>query len=490
MKPLNISSRIFLLATLLLPTHSNATDYGNGVENFAPAQHLNNKDDKYNYWLGIGLYTSPGLGYCTAFLIDTYSTQSSDPAYALTSAHCVNRKNGIMRVDDPIEGSITFNYFADTKDDYKTFQLKRVTWSSIQGVDLALLELETTQGELRAQGISPLKLARQAPAEDSNILLVHAAGTSPLKVSACTHKPSSALFEKPWVWRHSVNNQCKGIKPGSSGSPVLIRETNEAYAVLGTRALDLTPMAGYDLVPDSAYGSPTSVFNSCFIEGKLNTDPNTCELFPAASITLPSKIADHAKISISSEGKLVYPEWNFTPTADTRFIRYKRVYDPVDCETPENYSSPASTSYAHLNVSIGPQSGLNNLCIVGTNSTDKVLPAGTYRNAVTVPTYLHAAGPTPAPALDFVFDKARNRVSIEWPKRKSEGIERYQAKSGSAENVSCEDPQGYTDITFNWWRRESNFPMKLCTYAYDSNNQRSPLSEYTLEWEALKDTAP
>lgn len=490
MKPIHISASAAILAVLSHPALANTFDYGDGIENFTPAQYLNNKDGRYDYWLGIGQYNSPGHGYCTTFVIDTGSTLPSDPVYALTSAHCVNKENGIMRVDDPIEGSITFNFFNDRSDDYKPLPLKRVVWSSIQGVDLALLELGATQGELQAQGIIPMKLARQAPTDESDILIVHGAGVTPLQISACTHSPSSALFEKPWVWRHSVSNQCKGIKPGSSGGPVIIRATNEVYAVVGTRAEDLTPLTGYDSTPDANYGSPTSVFNRCFIGGNLNTDPATCELFPTASIKLPADLDYHAKVSINAAGEPAYPTWGFEVTANTRFIRTKRTNDQIKCENPEDYSPPFNPESNRLNVQIGPQTGLNNLCLIGTDSSDDILPAGTYRNAITVPTYLHPAGPTPAPAVNFVFNKTTNRVALQWPQRKDEGIARYQAKSGLIGSVNCEDPQGYSNVTFNWLRRESNFPMTLCTYAYDSNNQRSALTEYTLEWEELKGNAP
>ncbi|MEN5314610.1 trypsin-like peptidase domain-containing protein [Pseudomonas koreensis] len=490
MKPIHAYASIAISAALSSPAIADTSDYGNGVENFKPAQYLTNKDGRHDHWLGIGQYNSPAYGYCTTFLIDTGSTLPSDPVYALTSAHCVNKENGAMSVDEPIEGSITFNFFIDRTEDYMAFPLKRVVWSSIQGVDLALLELEATQGEMRAQGIIPMKLAQQAPAEDADILVVHAAGTLPLQISACTHAPSSALFEKPWVWRHSVSNQCKGIKPGSSGSPVIIRATNEVYAVLGTRAEDLTPLTGYDSSPGANYGSPTSVFKPCFSGGTLNADPATCELFPTASIKLPDRFDHYAKIDINAAGEPKLPSFEFELTATTSFIRTKITNDPGKCESPDNYGPPFTPDSNRLNIQIGPQTGLNNLCLIATDSDEELLPAGTYRNAVTVPTYLHPAGPTPAPAVNFVFNKTTNRVAFEWPQRNAEGIESYQAKSGLTGSVNCEDPQGYSKVNFNWLRRESNFPMTLCTYAYDANNQRSALTQYTLEWETLKGSAP
>lgn len=488
----NIYPSFLLLAAFSLPANSNPIDYGRGVENLSPSQYLNNKDGTYNYWTGIGKYKSPVHGFCTAFLIDTNSSRASDPAYALTSAHCVGKENGVMRTDDPIEGTITFNHFIDTPDAHKTFPLKKVSWSSIQGVDLALLELGVSQAELLTQGIKPLKLAQQPPTDDSDVLIVHGPNGVPLRISACTHTPSSAIFEKPWVWRHIVSNQCKDAAPGSSGSPVIDRTSNEVYAVLGTLAKQLTPLPGYGQMPSGNYASPTSVFNSCFIDGKLNTNPDACELFPAASFKLPSELATHAKIIINTENQYVYPTWNFEVTASTRFIRTKRTYDPLECANPKDYSQPinAGITPVQLNVPMGPKTGLNNLCIIGTDSTNEILPKGTYRNAVTVPTYLIAAGPTPSPTVDFSFNTEINRAMILWPERKNEGIDRYEVKAGLVEKTSCEDSQGYSRVTSNWLRPKSNFPLKLCVYAVDTNHQRSALKEYTREWETLKNNVP
>ncbi|WP_445180116.1 trypsin-like peptidase domain-containing protein [Pseudomonas sp. McL0111] len=481
-----------LVALAFTSTLTNATplDYGDGAENFAEPGYLKNKDGKFDYWRGIGRFSGPLPGYCTAFIIDTKSQSDADPVYALTSAHCVSKKNGIIEVDKPIEGAITFNYFIDTEDAYQSFPLKKVIWSSIQGVDIAILELNTTQGELKDSRITPLKLASMAPPENTDILIVNAASTTPLRAAACVQHASAALFEKPWVWRHSVRNQCAGISGGSSGSPVLVRSTNEVYAVLGTRAMDVTRLPGYDYVEKSNYGSPTALIDDCFINGKINTNPDSCQLFPSASLSLPSDINEYAKISTGKDGVSVFPSWSFPINASTRYYRYKKVKDPVECENPHNYSHSLEANSSYLNVEIGPTPGINNLCIVTTDSTDKLLPAGTYKNSVTIPAYLHPAGPTPMADVTFFYMREYNRVSIEWPERKIDGIAYYQRKHGNPETIDCNIPQGYATVNSNMIRRESNFPMKVCSIAYDTNNQASPVREYIMGWSDITGSAP
>lgn len=228
-----IHPSFLLLTAFSLPACSSPVDYGKGAENFSPSQHLTNKDGENNHWMGIGEYKSREHGSCTAFLIDTNSSRPSDSAYALTSAHCVGKENGVMRMDDPIEASITFNNFIDTTAASRTVPLKKVAWSSIQGVDLALLELGVSQGELLAQGITPMKLTRQAPAEDSDILIVHKPVGAPLQMSACTHMPSPAIFEKPGFGGIPSATNAKILLPEARGVRSSFERPTRSMASLG-----------------------------------------------------------------------------------------------------------------------------------------------------------------------------------------------------------------------------------------------------------------
>lgn len=228
-----INPSFLLLTAFSVPAYSSPVDYGKGVENFSPSQHLTNKDGENNHWMGIGEYKSREHGSCTAFLIDTNNSRPSDSAYALTSAHCVGKENGVMRIDDPIEATITFNNFIDTTAASRTFPLQKVAWSSIQGVDLALLELGVSQGELLALGITPMKLARQAPSDDSDILIVHKPVGAPLQMSACTHMPSPAIFEKPGFGGIPSATNAKILLPEARGVRSSFERPMRSMASLG-----------------------------------------------------------------------------------------------------------------------------------------------------------------------------------------------------------------------------------------------------------------
>jgi hypothetical protein len=59
---------------------------------------------------------------------------------------------------------VQFNYFVDTPGSFVTIPARRTGWSTMKGVDLGLIELDATIGDLLAKGIRPLRLAATPPA--------------------------------------------------------------------------------------------------------------------------------------------------------------------------------------------------------------------------------------------------------------------------------------------------------------------------------------
>lgn len=247
-----------------------------------PVQSLLNADGSRDHWNGIGRIKSRGGSSCTATLIDTRSTDSPPdaPAYVVTSGHCISRQNGVIITDREVEGSIQFNFFTDST--ARSYPLKRINWSSMQGVDLAVVELKPTLKSLIDDGIQPLALASEMPEQDREILWVGAPltrDTGHLRMAACVHKTSEVIMEQPWVWRHTVRNQCRGVDTGASGSPLLTRDNNEVYAVLNLTNQASSANATEDfsdeipgfppMVADSNYGNPVTLLNKCFVSGTL-----------------------------------------------------------------------------------------------------------------------------------------------------------------------------------------------------------------------------
>jgi len=101
---------------------------------------------------------SPGdQGRCVATLLDTRDTQApaGGPAYVLTAGQCANLKSGEIRKDTKVVGYVSFNFFADTLEQIKSYPLKSLRWSSGYGSDLAIIELDVSLAALIAEGIQP-----------------------------------------------------------------------------------------------------------------------------------------------------------------------------------------------------------------------------------------------------------------------------------------------------------------------------------------------
>ncbi|KTB74227.1 hypothetical protein AO068_20640 [Pseudomonas sp. ICMP 3272] len=154
MKPTTITGACCIAALLPFSIHA-AADLGEGLLSLV----LLNADGSRDHWNDIGRINSRSGSNCTATLIDTRNADSPPdaPAYALTSGHCISRQNGLIITDGEIEGSVQFNFFTDSV--ARSYPLKRVSWSSMQGVELAIVELQPNLETLIKDGIQPLALA-------------------------------------------------------------------------------------------------------------------------------------------------------------------------------------------------------------------------------------------------------------------------------------------------------------------------------------------
>lgn len=448
-------------------------DFGDGLENLSPSKVLANQDGRHDHWKGIGRMQSDNGRTCTATLIDTRTDNSPPdaPAYVLTSGHCLYRAhNGVIIVDQPVSGTVIFNYFADTLEYQQPYPLKRVNWSSMQGVDLAIVELQVSLESLIAAGIEPLQIAAEAPEAHADILITGAplAFKNPyLRLAACNHQPSGEFIEQPWVWRHTVKNQCKDLKEGSSGSPVLTRNSNQVFAVMNSTTL----AAGN-------YGNPISYLRRCFVAGQFSTDPELCPLFPTFSVEPADFVRRYHKVKLDAEGNEVYPDWNMAFSINKPFYRYKTVREAIDCENPRDYSPAIDAGNARISAQIGPQPGIHMLCLLGVDSADERPSMGLMRNALTFATELQP--PAPASPAQVQFTQRSGRYIINW-KHDPRLVIKQTFKFGSAQSTDCNDPAGYRGAWRTLYVEPNQLPVKICTVAYDHADQPSEVREDVLE---------
>lgn len=386
-----------LISTLCV---AQTRDFGEGMQNLSKPTFLENSNGSLNHWNGIGRLRI-GSKVCTATLIDT---RDSTPlrrtsAYVLTSGHCIDHSNGKIHTDQPISGTVIFNYFTDENKN-KTYKLKRLKWRSMQGVDMAIIELDINMRSLNKRGIFPLKLARLMPPDGSDVLIVGAPQGASLQMAACTLQHANEVVEGKWTWRNNLMTQCKRTINGVSGSPLLDRYTNEIIGVIGTANNNplLTPCeinapcmltsSGYQAIPGNVYGNPVDRIKSCFSKGKMLTkDPEKCPLYPTFNVNLKDEIQQARVIETTLGFEPIPATWNLELSVDTAFYRHKTVHTAKNCETREGYSDPVPATNKIIDSEIGSEPGRYFLCIIGMSERQD-FSHGLLNNALSIPIVL------------------------------------------------------------------------------------------------------
>lgn len=495
-------------------------DFGEALVNASPARLLTNASHQHDDWNGVGRIRDETLSLCTASLLDTRDAAGkSGPAYVVTSSHCLHRLNGSVQRDLPIKGTIDFNYFDDTLETLKTYPLKTLKWSSSLGVDLAIVELQTSLSTLINAGITPLKLAEELPAHGTDILALIAPEWDTLHLSACTQQTSSELVEQPFVWRTTMKNQCRGLSHGGFGGPLLDRATNQLFGILSTSTTGQSqehkcqrnaPCEVSNGIatwhPETNYGSPVTFLNKCFVAGVLQADSEQCGLYPAVSITFksPEPIQQYFIQKTEGESEEILPRWNLPFSINTPFYRYKTTRSAIDCENPVGYSSPIEAQNAHINDTIGPQAGMHMLCIVGITSAEQRVTTNMMKNTLTLAVELAPPGPARTPNLTISHDKHGLRAYFVIWNQAPPLLSRYTYKYGPAATTDCQQSANYQPIppkplideedeepvqlmrSFNDSPGSTpekyarlitirDRPYKICTYAFDQAGQSSAL---------------
>jgi Trypsin-like peptidase domain len=476
----------FVAATAL----ADATDYGAGIENFAPSRLLENSDGQYDRWQGIGRLESRGNRLCTAVLIDTRESDSAanGPAYVLSNGHCVYNTLGRIGVDLHIEGHVEFNYFKDTPSQRKVYSLKRLNWSSLQGTDLAVLELDAPLSELIEDGIQPLRLADGLPEANSPILSVSApvAATGyTLRLSACTLESVAQIVEHPYAWVNNLRNRCQDVLPGSSGSPILNRVTHEVIGIMGTsttgssensRCFADAPCEVNDGQPTwlntTNYGSPTYPLNACFVAGHFAPSAKDCTLLPTFSVTLhnPNYLQHYFPIGRDAQDKPIAARWNLRFSVDTSHFYFKTVRDPLACRDPHRYSASTHAQNAFIDAPIGTEPGLYLLCIIGVDAMEQKVTPGLLNNAFILTAELVDDLPPLAPNFSITPVGNKQHVAFNQAMPLNAG---HAYKFGAPDSTDCDDPKGYKIVGYNFNIGQRLLPVKLCTYAMDAAGRMS-----------------
>jgi hypothetical protein len=475
---------------------SQANDYGQGQENFSNAIPLDNAQDRHSHWRAVGRVQPSKAkpdSYCTASLIDSRngSLDASGPAYILTSGHCVDLGSLNISSDIPLDGHVDFDYFLGNMQNTERYALKKLVRSTMRGADLAIIELDTPLQSLLDKGIEPLKISPHLPPNGMNLLIVGIPSghenAPALRLSACPLEGAEDLVEDVYVFRAFHKHRCKGLAPGSSGSPVLDRISNQIVGVLSTstrgvkaenRCQQNAPCEIDNgqpvLAPETSYSNPAIGLKTCFSQGLFNPLDLECALQSTLEMTLGGNYdpSTFSRVTTDDQGNAVLPKWSWSFSVDTPFYRHKTVRKPSECESPHYYGNAIDAKQALIDDSIGPEPGLYFLCIIGVDSPEQRPAREMMNKPVIVAMEVAPAGPTRMPEMKI--ERTADGDYKVTPHYSNPWLWVYAFKSGPADAVQCDDSQGYMrEYVEVKTIRAAHLPMKICSIVYEMGKQPS-----------------
>lgn len=417
-------------------------------------------------------------------------------AWVATNGHCVDfpGTNQVLRDLPGRGGSVIFDFFADTQAWQLRAPIRRIAYATMKGQDVGLVELSLRVGDLRAAGFEPWRPALRLPTADEPVVVVGAplqrdARLAFLRIAACRlDGRAPMLLEHIWHWYNYDRTNCADILPGSSGSPVISRQTGRVLGLMATTndgapwftaCLIDSPCepAGAESTPrDSAsYVTPLLGIDHCFVGGDLDIEAPGCPLDPGVGVTHSVGNLGHHNPRLA--GLPIGPvrrTWGVR-MGGTPYYRYKVVRLPGgDCRDLRGYSEIHTTVQTPvIDDSLPVDDGYYMLCGLGGTSRH----SGPGWQSPDFPTVsrviIDTVPPTLAPPLRITAGS--NGYFVEFV---TAGVEvaQYTIKSGPAGDTSCADDRDYRIVLvpFISIPRLAR-PQAFCAIPYDAaGNQGAP----------------
>lgn len=441
---------------------------------------LENSEGAHDQLTGVGRLTGQGSD-CTAFLVDTGADDG--PAFALTNGHCVGLfDSSTVIVDGSGGGTVAFNRFVDT--DNVEVAVAAVRWATMRGVDIAVLELDTTLGDLRDRDVVAYSL-RPPPLEDTGIRVVGVpvTGVDPeeyfLRASDCSAGTTTRLLEFTWLWDAAQSNDCDAIVGGNSGSPVFDPDGN-VVGIINTTTVAAAPggecylghpceltSASARMVADTSYAIPVDGVAACFTPAGT-FDVSTCDL---------ERGAPPVTLAISAPAQQSPASWQLsiqaaagpgTPALAGKAGPIGQVdcrdaagYQPIDAAT---FQPPAPSGEGFHVACVAPLDGAT----VGTDVASHAI------------LQVDDTPPVVEPELSII-EGEDGEYSIE-PIFATPELSDYVLKVGPPADTDCADPEGYVR-----YRRipiqvpAADVPASVCVIGSDLADNAAPPARFELD---------
>jgi hypothetical protein len=425
------------------------------------------------------------------------------PATVLTNGHCIDflPPTAVMR-HEPGSGSVTFGWPGSGRID-AVVGVAAIPWASMKGTDLAVLTLDAPLADLLAQGVRPLPIAGAPPPDGSRVVIVGApshAGTDDreLELVVCTLGPRHALVEGDWSWTGFASDHCGGIRPGSSGSPVIDPATGELVGLINTgtagsdqlsdcavdRPCEVGP-AGGRTAPDTSYGPLVAGLGGCFDAGWRFTGPGPgCPLDPGTGVSVEGATRDTNPDVEPISGRPAPTTWGARLVPSDPSVDHVRAktgaLGKLDCHDLAGYGPPvAIADQPFVDAPLPDAEGHYQLCLLGGPGTIPDVRWQEPRFATAVTVWVDRTPPKPPVELRVVTRPDGWEIE---PVPVPTELVAFRWKWGPATTTDCADPAGYAV-----WRhaartlQRSGAPWRVCVVGYDEASNPSPTLERTLQ---------
>jgi uncharacterized protein (TIGR03437 family) len=437
---------------------------------------------------------------CTGTLVDpSGAAASSAQAWLLTAGHCISLDPyGVIR-NQTSTARVQFNYFIDTPGSMVTVQARRTGWSTMKGVDLGLIELDATLGDLAAKGIRPLRLAATRPATGRPVFWTGVSG-SPippelqfLRLGRCTLGPRVALLEGSWIWKDDLSNDCPDLYAGASGSPLFDAGSNEIIGVIGTSTiLNFDHGPDYDcqvnrpcvlrdpgpaMETNTSYASSVEGIAPCFDPmNVLDVLRRGCALDPGFQLTIQSGANEVRPVV---DGNLA--TWDAALSGTFRYYSYKTfALGNGDCASASGYSAPRLVASAPvIRDPIGIQDGYYFLCVIA-GDTPSIDPSWQLSANASV-RFKRVDSQPPVVQVDYEIEPLVNgyRLLYQTGGDAPSGLGVALSKRGPPSSTDCSDPQGYgAQVSIPPVVRTSDFPTRICSIISDKAGNRAAPDQF------------
>jgi hypothetical protein len=275
-------------------------------------------------------------------------------------------------------GSFGVNGFWDTENSLILYPIAALEYSTMHLRDVSIFRLQATVGELRSRGVEPFPIATEMPPLGAPITAVGHPGGGELRRSQCTQGKPTRIAEDEFL-SSTIANDCPGIMPGSSGSPVR-NEAGEVFGVVST-----VPEGGKQCTMNNpcdveatvqpasratvVYAAPVSGLSACFTSGVFTLSEPGC-ILPTSPMPNPQRgIARYTQPSADG----LAPRWNVSvPTTQLAYYRFKTgAAATTRCDDDSGYGEVLSVATNPvITAQIAGETGVQVLCVHGGTRRD------------------------------------------------------------------------------------------------------------------------